>query len=155
MSRKNKREALQPAKQAFPQAKPPLIDPATALTPLMLSLQMQMEQRTTTTSANPFPPPDVLAKFDAILPGMAKRVVRMAEDEAIHRRAIESEALKHQASDVRGFRRSELVGQIFGLVIGSLAMLSAAYCGVHGAQWTGSFLGTAGVTGLVTVFIAG
>jgi hypothetical protein len=56
---------------------------------------------------------------------------------------------------MKRYRQAEMLGTISALLIGLFAIGSATYAGVHGAQWTGSIIGTAGVTGLVTAFMAG
>jgi len=89
------------------------------------------------------------------MPGLAARIVAMAETETAHRRAIEAEIVAVQKRDVEKYRQAEMLGTIAGLAIGLAAIGGAVYAGTHGAQWTGSFIGTAGVTGLVTAFIAG
>src|SRR5207245_2145334 len=60
-----------------------------------------------------------------------------------------------QTEDQKAYRRSELLGQIFGLLIGIGAIAGAVICAVKGAQIAASFIGTTGVTGLVTAFILG
>lgn len=47
------------------------------------------------------------------------------------------------------------IGQFFGLTIGCVAIIAGAYTAVNGAQVAGAFIGTAGVTGLVAVFVMG
>ena len=41
--------------------------------------------------SGPLPPPQVLASYDQILPGCAERIIKMAEEQGLHRRAIETE----------------------------------------------------------------
>lgn len=103
----------------------------------------------------PIPPPSLMREYEAIKPGLAERIVLMAEQEAEHRRAMERKVLDAQIDDARKYRRAELVGQACGLTIGIAAIVAAAYAGIHGAQITGSLIGTTGVTGLVTAFIVG
>jgi uncharacterized membrane protein len=43
--------------------------------------------------SGPIPSPDVLRQYDAINPGLADRLVRMAEHEADHRRKMEAEVI--------------------------------------------------------------
>jgi uncharacterized membrane protein len=105
--------------------------------------------------SGPIPPPEMLRQYEQLRPGLVDKVIKMAEDEAGHRRASEMEAIAIQSRDQIAYRRSELLGQIFGLAIGVVAILSAAYMAVHGAQLAASIIGTGGVTGLVTAFIAG
>lgn len=97
----------------------------------------------------------MIAKYNAVIPGLGDRLVRMAEEEAAHRRSVEIEVVQIQGRDQKAYRLSELLGQIFGLAIGLSAILGAVHAATHGAQWAGSFIGTAGVTGLVSAFILG
>lgn len=97
----------------------------------------------------------MLKQYEAMLPGLANRIIAMAEQEAAHRRKIEEDIVKAQLKDAEKYRVAEIVGQVCGLIIGITAIGGATYSAVHGAQWTGGFIGTAGVTGLVTAFILG
>ena len=65
------------------------------------------------------------------------------------------EVIAIQGRDQSAYRRSEFLGQVFGLAIGIAAIGSATYMAVHGAQLAASVIGTGGVTGLVTAFIVG
>lgn len=38
----------------------------------------------------PLPAPETLAQYDAIVPGAAERILKMAEEEALHRHGMES-----------------------------------------------------------------
>lgn len=51
----------------------------------------------------PIPPPNLLKGYDDIHPGLADRIVRMAEAESIHRQAMEQKALE---ADIDFGRRS-------------------------------------------------
>lgn len=121
-----------------------------ATMPIVYSAQIAHMQ-----SAGPIPSPDLLRQYEALRPGLADRIVKMAEEEAQHRRAIETEIIAVQSRDQNAYRFSELLGQIFGLLIGLTAISGAVFCAVHGAQIAGAFIGTTGVTGLVTAFILG
>jgi len=134
---------------APPSATPP-ISAATAGTLQVIYAQIAQQH-----ISGPIPSPEVLRQYDALSPGMADRLVRIAEQEADHRRKMETEVIALQHSDQRAYRRSEFAGQIFGLSIGLAAIVGAVIMAVHGAQVAASFLGTGGVTGLVTAFILG
>lgn len=116
---------------------------------LHVSAHLAMQQQ-----SGPIPPPEILRKYDEIHPGLAERIIKMAEEEAAHRRIMESEVTAVQARDQTAYRRSEL-GQVFGFATGLAAIGGAALAAVKGAQIAASFIGTAGVTGLVTAFIMG
>lgn len=44
--------------------------------------------------SGPIPDPDSLAKYEQIQPGFAERIIKMAEEEALHRRANENKVIK-------------------------------------------------------------
>lgn len=46
------------------------------------------------TFAGPLPPPALLGEYEEALPGLAERIVVMAESEGCHRRAIENRLLR-------------------------------------------------------------
>jgi len=105
--------------------------------------------------SGPLPPPSILAKYEQINPGFANRIVSLAESEAEHRRDLEE---KMVAADIETLKQSvneRRLGQIFAFAIGTIRIISGTYAAIHGAQIAGSFIGTGGVIGLVSVFIYG
>lgn len=131
-----KQETSKPVRQPPIRTQQSLADAAMAT----LAISMQSSQ---VTSTGPLPAPEILAKYDAVFPGLAKQIVDIAAAETAHRREIERRAQEIQRMDIRSYRVSELLGQIFGFFIGTTAICGAVYAGVHGAQWAGSFIGTA------------
>ena len=117
---------------------------------LQVNAHLAMQQQ-----SGPIPPPEILRKYDEIHPGLAKRIIKMAEEKAAHRRIVEREVTAIQARDQTAYRRSELPGQVFGFATGLAAIGGAALAAVKGVQIAASFIGTAGVTGLVTAFMMG
>jgi uncharacterized membrane protein len=105
--------------------------------------------------SGPIPSPDILKQYEALSAGLANRLVDIAEREADHRRKVELEALAIQGRDQHSYRRSEMLGQVFGFGIAAIAISGAVYSAVHGAQIAASFIGTTGVGGLVSAFIYG
>jgi uncharacterized membrane protein len=57
----------------------------------------------------PIPDPDSLARYDQINPGFAERIMRMAEEEAIHRRSNENKIIK-------GNTRMAMLGIVFAFL---------------------------------------
>lgn len=141
----------EPAKPSPPSGVLPVPNATDATVQLLYSAQIARAQAI----SGPLPPPELLRQYDSVCPGLAERIVKMAEEEVMHRRAIERESIAVQARDQISYRRSELFGQVFGLLIGIAAIGGAVYCATHGAQVAGSIIGTGGVTGLVTTFILG
>ena len=98
--------------------------------------------------SGPIPPPSILEGYNQIIPGAAERIIAMAEQETSHRQDMEQTIVINEYREARR-------GQIFAVVIGSLAIISGAIISVQGAQWAGIAIGGGGVIGLVSVFILG
>lgn len=75
----------------------------------------------------PLPPPDMLEKYDVILPGLADRIITLAEGEASHRRGMERDALVLQGESNKQYSLSQRRGQIFGLILIVLAFGLAGF----------------------------
>jgi len=135
--------------------------PATGVSPIELAATTATQQLIFNAafmqqqSHGPLPQPEILKQYDVIVPGLAGRIVAMAEAEASHRRMIETRTIDIQVEDLRKFRGNEVLGQVFGFLIGISALACAAYVATHGSQWAAGLIGTTGVTGLVTTFILG
>jgi uncharacterized membrane protein len=72
----------------------------------------------------------------------------MAEAEQEHRHGVEGTVV------VESFEEAKR-GQRYGLTIGLFAIGAGAVTAVLGAPLAGTFIGTGGVIGLVTVFVLG
>ncbi len=103
----------------------------------------------------PIPSPDVLKQYNVLLPGAADRILSMAEQEAAHRHKMEERALEVEAEDLKARARDSRWGQVFGFLIGVITVTAGVYTATKGFQWSGSFIGTSGVIGLVSVFVIG
>ena len=108
-----------------------------------------------TSFSGPIPPPAILQGYNQITPGLAERIVSMAEKEASHRHEIEHKELTADISDQNKIFSEARLGQICGLIIGLAAIIAGAYTATNGAQWPGGIIGGGGVIGLVSVFIYG
>ncbi len=98
--------------------------------------------------SGPLPHPDVLNRYDQIVPGAAERILIMAEEDAKHQRGIEKAALQSASSEARR-------GQIFGLIIGVFAFSTCIVALSLGSKKTAIAIGSTTVVGLVTVFVTG
>ncbi len=103
----------------------------------------------------PLPHPDILKAYETISPGFANRIVEMAENETRHRHACENKALDADIGFNHKVFAEARIGQVFAFLIGITAIVSGSYAAVHGAGFTGAFIGGGGVIGLVAVFIMG
>lgn len=98
--------------------------------------------------SGPIPDPHTLRMYDEIMPGAANRIMVMAEEQAKHRKELERTVIRSRSRD-------SLLGIISGFLIALVTILSGVYVIVHGYEWSGTILGSAGLVGLVSVFIYG
>jgi len=98
--------------------------------------------------SGPIPHPIILRQYEELLPGAADRIIKMAEKQAEHRQELEKKNLDYSHGQITK-------GQYLGFFIGLISIIAGAYCSIQGATIPGSFIGTAGVVGLVTVFVLG
>lgn len=108
-----------------------------------------------TTTSGPIPPPEVLERYDSIIPDGGSRIMAMAETQAAHRQQMECQIVAAQIRDAQDDRREKRRGQWCGLTIGLAGIIGSAYAIVNGHPIAGSVLGGATLVSLVTVFVAG
>lgn len=93
----------------------------------------------------PLPHPDLLVKYEEIIPGAAERILSMAEKEQQHRHQLESEVIKKEIAQKGrglnfGFTLALLIIVVgayllvidkslqgFSLILGSIAMIIAPF----------------------------
>jgi len=96
----------------------------------------------------PLPPPDILAKYEHIQKGLVDRIVSMAEKESAHRHEVDKLCLNKAFSQ-------QSRGQIFGFLIGIVAIIAGTCAAILGNTLAGSIIGGSGVISLVSVFVIG
>jgi uncharacterized membrane protein len=106
---------------------------------------------------SPFPPPEVLAKYEQLHPGMVKKIMEMSEIQSEHRRNIEiklSEAqIRHQkCTDIEAF-----IGQACAFTIVMTSLIGGIYLIISGYQGAGTFFSAMSLilVGVVGFFIKG
>lgn len=98
--------------------------------------------------SGPLPPPDLLKHYDEIQNGFAERIIKMAEQDAEHTRDMQRRILEAKKSEVS-------LGQIFGFLIGIIALICGTVAAIYDHPIVGALIGSGGVIGLVSVFIYG
>ena len=98
--------------------------------------------------SGPIPPPSMMEQYEGTLPGSADRILKMAENQSEHRQWIEKKKLSFSNREVH-------LGQVLGFAIGVIAIITGGYTALNGAPISGGFIGTAGVVGLVSIFVIG
>ena len=94
------------------------------------------------------PPPATLQKYEQIMPGLAKIVVRNAEQQTLHRLEIEKRTLK--SNNVKSF-----AGLIFGFLIGIFGLGGGFYLTFKGYNVIGVIFTSSTLVTLVMTFIYG
>lgn len=73
--------------------------------------------------SGPLPTPDNLAKYEAVCPGAASRIITMAEAQSEHRRSLEAIAVpKTFEAQARG-QRNGLIVSLTGFAVATVALL--------------------------------
>jgi uncharacterized membrane protein len=98
--------------------------------------------------SGPLPPPEVLKRFEEVVPGSAERIIKMAEGQFAHRTELERKII---ASDIA---RSRL-GQILGFIIAIVGLVCSVIISMYGNQIAGAILGVGTLASLVSVFMYG
>ena len=135
---------------------PPPKRPASAQQLPPKSASQQLVSRTVAAHfSGPMPPPDLLGRYEEICPGSADRMLRMAEDEAGHRRKIENAIVDAQIQNNRHQFSESRRGQLCALTITIAAIVAGVYTANQGHEIAGSIIGVGGIGGIVTSFILG
>lgn len=99
-----------------------------------------------TWNSGPIPPPEILSRYNTVVPNGADRLLVLAEKQTNHRIELENKVLD---SDIRRSDR----GLIFGLVIALAGFGFAFGLACLGHPKVGALFGAAPLATLVTVFI--
>ena len=96
----------------------------------------------------PLPPPQALVQYEAALPGCAERIVSMAEEQAAHRRALESRVITENLA-------AERRGQIFAFALVLVTIAVGALLIYLGRDASGLTAIIGALASLVAVFVYG
>lgn len=96
--------------------------------------------------SGPLPPPEMLQKYNEVSPGLADRIVSMAEKQSDHRRDLEKKVVYSNA-------RRALVGQIMAFVIALAGIVAGVYLTMNDKSTEGMAAIFGPLIGLVGVFI--
>lgn len=99
-------------------------------------------------STDILPPPATLQKYEQIMPGLVKMLVRNAEQQTLHRLEIEKRTLK--SNYVKSF-----AGLIFGFLIGIFGLGGGFYLTFKGYNVIGVIFTSSTLVTLVMTFIYG
>ncbi len=98
--------------------------------------------------SGPLPKPEILQKYNEVLPGLADRILVMAEPQAQHRQGLERKMIATRA-------RNESLGQIFAFIISLVFGAGAFWLIYTGKSGEGLGLLVTEIAALAAVFIYG
>lgn len=102
--------------------------------------------------SGPLPPPAILKQYDEIEPGLANRIVCMAEKEQDHRHVCDSKCVKADSRDSLLGILSAFIICVSMIFAGTKIALSVPHLS---GLLSGSFISLAGFGGIIGVFIRG
>lgn len=86
--------------------------------------------------------------YDDILPGAADRIIKMAENQATHRQAMENKVVAAESMNSR-------LGVIFAFVLCLVCICGGVYCVIQDHDISGTVISGTGLASLIGVFIYG
>lgn len=102
----------------------------------------------------PIPPPAHLEQFEALIPGAAERIIKMAEQEADQRHYIEKlDADINNRAMGKAFTEQR-IGQICAFLLALMAISGSIYCAAIGATAIGCVLGGSSVMAVISAFLS-
>lgn len=123
-------------------AQPPL-QPKQGQQVIVQGMQIQ-----TMLHSGPLPHPDILAAYNAAVPGAAQRVIAMAEEQNKHRIALEAIVIPNRETN-------SARGQHYALIIGLAAIAAAVICAYLKQPVIGAVVVGTPLCGLSYAFITG
>jgi uncharacterized membrane protein len=143
MGKKNNQDKRPTPKPAPDQVNIPAFNP-TQKYPILAEMT-QMTQMYT----GPLPHPSILKQYDQVMPGLAERIVKMAENQSGHRMVLERASVESDFAARQKQFRLTLFGQVASFVISMTGILAGVYVAIHGKEWVGGIVGAGGIGGLV------
>jgi uncharacterized membrane protein len=98
--------------------------------------------------SGPLPPPEILEKYNQALPGLAERIISMAEKQANHRQGIERTVIESNAF-------VQKVGPFLGFIIAMTAVVGGIFLILKGKDGYGLAAIITALASLAGVFIYG
>lgn len=107
--------------------------------------------RTTTQTvqfSGPLPHPEILARYDAVIPGAAARIVAMAENDSKHLQEMERTSLA-------GTLKERRLGQALGFAVALAGFSTTIALAALGQGTAAGIVGSTTLVSLVSVFVVG
>lgn len=92
------------------------------------------------------PPAALLAEYERVLPGVSERLIRMFEQEQMHRHQLEIKALTEEKFTIK-------LGQFLLLIVVICSVLAGVFLSLRGAEVSGAIMGAAGIIAPLVAFL--
>jgi uncharacterized membrane protein len=92
------------------------------------------------------PPAALLAEYERVLPGVSERLIRILEQEQMHRHQLEINAFAEAKSTVRA-------EQFLLLIVAICSVLAGVFLSFRGAELSGTIMGAAGIIAPLVAFL--
>ena len=107
--------------------------------------QVQLEQYS---YSGPIPHPELLRRFDEVIPNGADRIMTMSENQSAHRQEIEKAVVKAN-------NRDSLLGIIFAGLIGLFGLIIGGFLILKGKEISGGLFAGGTLASLVGLYLKG
>lgn len=141
-SSEQKTEIPQSTSSSIPQGQRTAANPNPEIQAILRRIQTQV------TFSGPLPPPEVLERYNSIVPGAAERILKMAETQSLHRQELEKIAVKSGSRD-------SICGIVAGVIVCTGVLALAALAILKGFGRTGAAIAACDLAALAGVFVYG
>lgn len=121
--------------------------------------QAQLMQRLLRSHQGPLPSPEAFASYEQTVPGAGDRILRLAEEEATHRRSQEIVEGEHgrqlEPFDVRQAAKRQEWGLIFGGIMGTVITGAAIVIALLGNTIAAATIITTTVVSVTGIYVLG
>jgi uncharacterized membrane protein len=105
--------------------------------------------------SGPLPHPQVLRQYESLTPGIADRIVRMAESDLAHSQKVQLSVAESEREGQRLDHEYRMRGQAYGFIVSVGSLLLTAFLAFLGLHWLAAGFGLASMSGLAWAFIHG
>lgn len=120
-----------------------------ALSRAVATAMVRMEER----HSGPLPSPKHLKQYEECHPGLAERIVSMAEREQAHRHKTIDSMETFRSATLKHLSRRDARGQYLGAALATSVLGFCFYLASHGSPQVGGWVAVATMVGLAGVFV--
>lgn len=102
--------------------------------------------------AGPLPLSSELKNYEMIVPGAGERILKMAENESLHRQCIESKVVDVNIKLANRKATERLFGQSFAFIIAMTCIVAGIYFIAVGRSTAGTLFSGSGLASVLVVF---